>query len=60
LTDECLDRLASTVKNRRILQHLILKMSFRCIAMLEFVRTNQNPKENGGAKRRHSLWGFMY
>jgi hypothetical protein len=33
-------------------------MSFRCIAMLEFVRTNQNPKENGGAKRRHSLWGF--
>jgi hypothetical protein len=28
------------------------------IAMLEFVKTNQNPKENGGFKSRHSLLGL--
>jgi hypothetical protein len=29
------------------------------IAMLGLIRTDQNPKENGGAKRRHSLLGFI-
>jgi hypothetical protein len=30
------------------------------IAMLDVIKPNQNPKENGGTKRRYSLLGFMF
>jgi len=33
---------------------------FLFIAITTYIRTNQNPKEGGGAPRRHPLWGFIF